>query len=1331
MPHSLEVLIKTINDKNFDVIIFLSQSSYLDLWEKLDDYLQQFGEKNRKEATLFKKAKYADFKSIISALSKVIPYANHTIYTNETFLSLNKVFCQFLHPETPQIYRSPMIKFLFRIAELLPDCLIENLFNPFAFVVPFQCCKQNDQELVDYHQNLCCQYKSKIVDPNQEPVTIEDAKHDLSLLLNFYLSNWANHTNFCVKSLYYHVLYVIYRVQAECCHCNSPNYGFKGDAPIEFKRKIIQTIHSFLSENKNLEALLNSSENCHFIVSIGKCIFPLEDRNGCNIIIEFLTMMITVPNLLDIILKMTDRSIMNEMTNVVCYFLSEFSKKGDPPPDDILEHASTFITGYYTTLFEKFNKDYIIKTIIALFHDNQYLIYASSYLMISLFHYLITMKEWSDEIWSMLTKIITESDVLSAVSAHYAQYLAVYIFPTVFEIINEKDAEEKCLTHVQRKQRTKQDSDYDYVAENITQILSKPDVFVHDRVHTFYEPHKNFDKLISILKIEPLMINDRKKMLNEIISFVDAFDFYPIMESAAAKRSAFSPIISFCGMLTDLMHIPPGITYNHIAAYNICADRLFRATVYQKDPLICEMAFDILSQIINTKEIIPYVNERNLTNWYATLFYMMLSKNLVARTKGFSQAVKTLQIGFIGSTIMCGVMMLLCENDLIELSEPFISFVISFPLFANAVEIPHDFCHYISLDIEKNKGLYIHNAMFFLKTPATNLKNRSLVIIHKLHCSRKWDLILPSYTAVISNLLINDKGKDTQNIAAFLVKLLDPLKDQSHEAIISIRSLLMFSKFFEVVIPSEWKSFIDEMCSICVNINTSGNINWAFQYIKLMSDVYLQNYSSCKNSKSYLDYIIFLLDHSGNGSNKSLPQPIIQLSNNLLDLLSVYFGKYPFPESAYFPTHVAITVNDNFADPLFATRNTIISVSVKNDNTVRVMSQTHSGQFVWNFNEIDDQIYIMSQPKTINYPNVSDISDSSFLSDSFCLNDENVFCNTFNDAVNNFCISNKVNNYWSEIPDSMQNIYNETVEKIKYLYKEVQEKSSNIKTSFQSIMPSTKSPNPAAAALLACGITQISHPERFHKIKDSPQVNLRIRKAQGFNHRLGIKIGVVYVGNGCEHQNQILSITYNETSPHFQEFITGLGWPIDLSTHSGYDGGLDIKNNRNGKTSIYYADFMNEIMFHIAPLIPVDPKDDQQIYKKRHIGNDHIHIVWCDNHMEYDASSITSQFNQAHLIIYPLSTGLFRVDVCWRKELTWFGPLRFPVVVTKKELPLLIRATSVAAMNSFYNSQKELEFSYRQKDIDNICTEIIEKEKELGDSYMPLEVLMQIEPAAA
>jgi hypothetical protein len=340
-----------------------------------------------------------------------------------------------------------------------------------------------------------------------------------------------------------------------------------------------------------------------------------------------------------------------------------------------------------------------------------------------------------------------------------------------------------------------------------------------------------------------------------------------------------------------------------------------------------------------------------------------------------------------------------------------------------------------------------------------------------------------------------------------------------------------------------------------------------------------------------------------------------------------------------------------------------------------VASHTRSGLFCWSFKQVDDRLYAIETPEAFSVPLSS---TTSKLPPSSSLPQQQEFASVFDAIVDDFESFNQCT-----IAHSEHRIAS-TVRAIGLEYDQIITSLEHDSTEIRR--PPVHSNSPPIAALEAVGFFQGSRPETLQTVETEKHAMI-VKRLQTTNHRARIKIGVVFVRPGQTTQNEILSVPYEETSPHFREFITGLGWPILLESHVGYDGGLDLKNERNGTTSIYYADFSNEAMFHIAPLIPTDPGDPQQIYKKRHIGNDHIHIVWCEAGEEYDTATITSQFNQAHIVIYPLDLGLFRVEIKWRQELAWFGPLRWPVVIKKKALPALVRATAIAAMDAFYRSQ--------------------------------------------
>lgn len=77
-------------------------------------------------------------------------------------------------------------------------------------------------------------------------------------------------------------------------------------------------------------------------------------------------------------------------------------------------------------------------------------------------------------------------------------------------------------------------------------------------------------------------------------------------------------------------------------------------------------------------------------------------------------------------------------------------------------------------------------------------------------------------------------------------------------------------------------------------------------------------------------------------------------------------------------------------------------------------------------------------------------------------------------------------------------------------------------------------------------------------------------------------------------------------SPEYDKFLACLGETVELLNFKGYSGGLDTKNEKTGKTTIYtkWKDF--EVVYHCATMLPFSPDDEQQIQRKRHMGNGNI-----------------------------------------------------------------------------------------------------------------------------
>lgn len=98
-----------------------------------------------------------------------------------------------------------------------------------------------------------------------------------------------------------------------------------------------------------------------------------------------------------------------------------------------------------------------------------------------------------------------------------------------------------------------------------------------------------------------------------------------------------------------------------------------------------------------------------------------------------------------------------------------------------------------------------------------------------------------------------------------------------------------------------------------------------------------------------------------------------------------------------------------------------------------------------------------------------------------------------------------------------------------------------------------------------------------------------------------------------------------QTSKEFEEFLDFLGDRVVLDDFSGFRGGLDIKAGTTGTHSIFTKFNNNEIMFHVSTMLPFNPKDPQQLERKRHIGNDIVVILFQEGDTIYKPTTISSR----------------------------------------------------------------------------------------------------------
>ncbi|KAI8984457.1 hypothetical protein BDF20DRAFT_911553 [Mycotypha africana] len=201
----------------------------------------------------------------------------------------------------------------------------------------------------------------------------------------------------------------------------------------------------------------------------------------------------------------------------------------------------------------------------------------------------------------------------------------------------------------------------------------------------------------------------------------------------------------------------------------------------------------------------------------------------------------------------------------------------------------------------------------------------------------------------------------------------------------------------------------------------------------------------------------------------------------------------------------------------------------------------------------------------------------------------------------------------------------------------------------------------------------------FQMLNKSPGLYRDLRGLDRKHGRETMKIALIYVAAGQEDERSILQ--NNQGSEKYDKFVSSLGWDIDIASHTGYLGGLE-RNATNGSRASYYCSATLEIIYHDVTKMPTDPSDPKQLKKKRHIGNDHVHIVWNEHNRDYRVDTIGGDFGNAQIIITPLPNDMYRIQVYRDAKIPYFGLLFNKMVVSGSILGPLVRSTAINAFRA-------------------------------------------------
>ncbi|XP_069811335.1 ral GTPase-activating protein subunit alpha-2 isoform X2 [Dendropsophus ebraccatus] len=199
--------------------------------------------------------------------------------------------------------------------------------------------------------------------------------------------------------------------------------------------------------------------------------------------------------------------------------------------------------------------------------------------------------------------------------------------------------------------------------------------------------------------------------------------------------------------------------------------------------------------------------------------------------------------------------------------------------------------------------------------------------------------------------------------------------------------------------------------------------------------------------------------------------------------------------------------------------------------------------------------------------------------------------------------------------------------------------------------------------------------KNFHLLKKNSKLLRELKNLDSRQCRETHKIAVFYIAEGQEDKCSILSNSGG--SKAYEDFVAGLGWEVDLSTHCGFMGGLQ-RNGSTGQTAPYYATSTVEVIFHVSTRMLSD-SDDSLTKKLRHLGNDEVHIVWSEHTRNYRRGIIPTDFGDVLIIIYPMKNRMYFIEIMKKPEVPFFGPLFDGAIVTENLLPTLVCATCINA----------------------------------------------------
>ncbi|KAL6041375.1 putative Rap/Ran GTPase-activating protein [Balamuthia mandrillaris] len=161
------------------------------------------------------------------------------------------------------------------------------------------------------------------------------------------------------------------------------------------------------------------------------------------------------------------------------------------------------------------------------------------------------------------------------------------------------------------------------------------------------------------------------------------------------------------------------------------------------------------------------------------------------------------------------------------------------------------------------------------------------------------------------------------------------------------------------------------------------------------------------------------------------------------------------------------------------------------------------------------------------------------------------------------------------------------------------------------------------------------------------------------------KFGILYCKGGQTTEEEMFGNEHGSRA--FSKFLSTIGDKIFLQGWDGYAAGLDVNNNKTGKYSLVAKWENLNIHFHVSTFLPYTSHNEQQLERKRHIGNDVCCIVFQDGPTTFFPDCISSEFLHVFMVVREEKVPPESRQACELPTSTETTPSQSPLIDTKRK----------------------------------------------------------------